>query len=83
MNGKWGQVIHWIFIINLLIGALYAAYMLFFVVGGGAPLFHRAKDIPYEILVSRRLYAIEFWIIFIGLGIYLAVTEILPWKLTR
>jgi hypothetical protein len=65
-----------------MLGATYAAYMLFFVVGGGAPLFHRARDISFEVLVSRRLYAIEFWVIIGGLGLYLAVTEMLPRKMS-
>jgi hypothetical protein len=81
MKLKWWQIIHWVIIINFLLGAGYAAYMIFFVVGGGAPLFQRAKDISIEILLKRRLYAIETWVIIGGLAVYLAVTEILPRKL--
>jgi len=80
---KWWQILHWSLIVNLVLGATYAAYMVFFVIGGGAPLFQRAKNIPIEILIARRLYAIEAWIILVGLGLYLAVTEILPRKLSQ
>lgn len=83
MKGKWWRIVHWVLIVNFLLGAAYAAYMVFFVVGGGAPLFQRAKDISFEVLVARRLYAIETWIILVGLGLYLAITEILPRKLSR
>jgi hypothetical protein len=29
-------------------------------------------------MVTRRLYAAEFWIAFAGLAVYLAITEIKP-----
>jgi hypothetical protein len=71
-------VLHWLLIANFVQGFLYAGYMLFFVVGGGGPLFRRALDTPAETLVLRRLYAIEAWVAIAGLAIYLGVTEILP-----
>jgi hypothetical protein len=37
------------------------------------PLLGRANDIPFELLASRRLYAIETWIAITGLAIYLAI----------
>ena len=38
----------------------------------------RALSISHELMVTRRLYAIEFWIATAGLSIYLALTEIGP-----
>ena len=46
--------------------------------GAGGPLFERALEIPHEQMVTRRLYAMEFWIAAAGLAIYLALTEIGP-----
>jgi hypothetical protein len=80
---NWWKVLHWILIIVFLQGALYAAYMMFFVVGGGGPLFHRAVNIPAETIFVRRLYAYEFYLNAIGLAIYLGITEIIPRKLTQ
>ena len=78
MRAKWWKVLHWVLILNFVQGILYAAYMLFFVVGGGGPLFGRAGELPAETIVLRRLYAIEAWVAIGGLAIYLGVTEILP-----
>lgn len=56
--------------------------MVFFVVGGSRwPLMARATETPIEIILKRRLYAIEVWIAVAGLVIYLALTEFLPRKL--
>jgi len=52
--------------------------MIFFVVGGGGPLFGRAGKISFELMVTRRLYAIECWIAIAGLCIYLAITVMYP-----
>ena len=75
-------MLHWAIIINFLIEIVYAAYMIFNVlqpeVGGGGPLWERATSIPHELMVTRRLYAIEFWLAMGGLSIYLAITEIAP-----
>ena len=83
MKEKYWRVLHWIIIIFFLQGALYAAYMLFFVVGGGGPLFHRAVNLPTETIFVRRLYAYEFYLNGIGLAIYLGITEIIPRKLAQ
>lgn len=72
------KVIHWIIIVNFLLEIVYAGYMVFFKVGGGGPLFGRANAVSFEIMVTRRLYAIECWIAIAGLSIYLAVTEFYP-----
>jgi len=67
-------------LIQLIIisGFAYAGYQVFFVFpnpGGGLPLFGEAKNISFEHLVARRLYAIEFWLIFIGYFIYLGLRK--------
>jgi hypothetical protein len=60
---------------------LYGFYMVFFVIGGSRwPLFARAVETPVEVILKRRLYAIECWIALGALAIYLAITEILPKK---
>ena len=58
----------------------YSAYMVFVVVAPeeGGPLFDSATSFPFEKMVTRRLYAIEFWIATCGFSIYLALTEIVP-----
>jgi len=80
---KWQRVLHWIIIINFLIEIGYGLYMVFFVVGGSRwPLMARAVDTPTEVILKRRLYAIEAWIAIAGLAIYLALTEFLPKKIS-
>lgn len=74
--------IHWIIILNFLFEIAYASYMVFFIVvppdGGSGPLASRATSMPFEFMMTRRLYATEFWIAFAGLAIYLAITELYP-----
>lgn len=74
------RVIHWVIIINLTIQIGYGAYMVFFVVtgDGSGPLWGQALQMPFEQMVTRRLYAAETWIAIVGLSLYLGVTEILP-----
>lgn len=74
-------VIHWAIILNFLFEIAYAGYLVFAVLkppGVDGPLFEKALTIPHELMVTRRLYAIEFWIATAGLAIYLALTEIGP-----
>jgi hypothetical protein len=78
MKINFWKILHWFLIINFVVEILYSAYQLFFVVGGGGPLFYRAQEISFELLVKRRLYAIETLIAIAGLSIYLAITEITP-----
>lgn len=79
---KWWRYLHGFIIINFLIEISYGFYMVFFVVGGSRwPLMARATETPIEIILKRRLYAIEVWIAVAGLVIYLALTEFIPWKL--
>lgn len=73
--------VHWGIIVNFATQCLYAGYMVFYVLkpeGVDGPLWDKAKEIPIELMVPRRLYATEFWIAFAGLAIYLALTEIGP-----
>ncbi|MCO4762720.1 MAG: hypothetical protein KC502_14500 [Myxococcales bacterium] len=80
------RLIHWTLIVNFITGLGYAAWMVFFVVrpeGISGPLSAAAKSIPFEMMMTRRLYAMEFWVAVSGLAIYLALTEILPRQLSR
>ncbi len=80
--GKWWRVLHGFIIVNFVLEISYGFYMVFFGIGGNTrPLFLQAIEIPNDIIIKRRLYAIETWIGISGLAIYLAVTEILPRKL--
>ena len=79
LNPLW-RIIHWVIIINLGIQVFYGAYMVFAVVtpGTAGPLWGAALEMPFEQMVTRRLYAAETWIAIVGLSLYLGVTEILP-----
>lgn len=79
----WLLGIHWLIIINFVTQILYGAYMTFFVVSPGTsgPLWGAAKSVPFELMVTRRLYASETWIAIVGLSLYVAVTEVLPRRL--
>ncbi len=76
------QLVHYALIGNMLLEVIYAGYMVFAVIkpegAGSGPLWGAAKTMPFETMVTRRLYAVEFWIAFVGLAVYLALTEIKP-----
>jgi hypothetical protein len=73
------KIIHVVLILNFVIEILYSGYMVFFIVGGRRwPLFKQATETPVEVILKRRLYAVETWLAIVGLSIYLAITEILP-----
>ena len=74
------MALHWGIIINFLVEILYASHMIFNVVApeGGGPLLEQAKTFPFEMMMTRRLYAVECWLAIAGLSIYLALTEIGP-----
>ncbi len=79
----WGyralMLLHWVIIINFVIEIGYGSYMVFFVVGeGSGPLMGAAASLDHDVMVTRRLYALETWIAMTGLSIYLAFTEIIP-----
>lgn len=76
------KMIHRLIIVNFLVQIVYSVYMVFFVIGGGKwPLMQKAVETPLEVILKRRLYAIEAWVAIGGLCVYLAVTELLPRKL--
>jgi hypothetical protein len=72
--------LHWTIIVNLAIQMAYAAWMVFVVFApeSPGPLFDAALTMPHEAMVTRRLYASEFWIACVGLSLYLGITEIAP-----
>lgn len=74
------RLVHWLIIVNFLLEIGYGGYMVFFALKDeeGGPLMDRAGDMPFEKMVTRRLYATETWIAIGGLSIYLAITEFLP-----
>ena len=81
MKTKLFKILHWAIIANFVVQMFYAGYMVFVVVrpeGVSGPLWAAAKTMPFEMMVTRRLYAIEFWIATGALCIYLALTEIGP-----
>lgn len=81
MKKKIWKIIHNLIIFNFLVEIVYSFYMVFFVIGGGKwPLMNRAVETPLEVILKRRLYAIEAWIAIGALCIYLAITEVLPRK---
>ena len=75
------SVIHWLIILHFLGEIIYAGYMVFAVLqpeGHSGPLMGQATQIPFELMVTRRLYALECWVATAGLAIYLAITEVAP-----
>jgi hypothetical protein len=81
---KWLSILHAFIILNFMTQIVYGFYMVFYAVGGEQfPLFRRAIETPIEIILKRRLYAVETWLAIVGLCIYLAITEILPHKLRQ
>lgn len=82
---SWGRgllkLLHWAIILNFVAEMIYAGYIVFTVLrpeGISGPLFEKALEIPFEMMVTRRLYALEFWVATAGLALYLALTEIGP-----
>ena len=78
MNRKqvWWKIFHYGVISIFLLQILYCLYQFFIVWNTGSfILFQSATEIPFETMVTRRLYAIELWISFIGLVVYLAIVH--------
>jgi hypothetical protein len=81
MRKGW-RILHWLIILVFITEIIYGFYMVFFVVGGTRyPLWRKAVETPVEVILKRRLYAIETWISVVGLTIYLGLTTFLPRKL--
>ncbi len=80
MHALW-RVLHLMIIAVFVVQVVYCAYVVMVVLqpeGMVGPLGSRAATVPIEVLVSRRLYAIEGWLSG-GIGVlYLAITEIAP-----
>ena len=82
MRRLWWRVLHGFIIANFVAEIIYGFYMVFYVVAESRwPLFGRAAETPIQVILKRRLYAVETWIAIGGLAVYLAITEILPRKL--
>ncbi len=82
MEKKIWNFIHSLIIVNFVLEIIYSFYMVFFVIGGGKwPLLRKAVETPMEVILKRRLYAIEAWVAVGGLCIYIAITELLPHKI--
>ena len=78
---RWLLALHWLIIIHFVVELAYTGYIVFAVLrpeGISGPLFAAAADLPQDLMVRRRLYAIENWVAMGGLAIYLAITEIGP-----
>ncbi len=75
------RVLHWGLMGTLLGEALYCWYQVMVVLqpeGVAGPMFGHAASLPFELLASRRLYAIEGWLAFVGWAVYLGITEVRP-----
>lgn len=76
LERKW-QILNIVIILAFITEILYGFYQTFFSIvpesGKIGPLFGASKELPYQLLVARRLYAIETWIAIAGLAIYLAI----------
>jgi hypothetical protein len=79
MKKRIWRVIHHLIILNFLVEIIYSFYMVFYVIGGGHwPLLRKAAQEPIEIILKRRLYAIEAWVAIGALCVYVALTIYLP-----
>ncbi len=73
-------VIHVVIIVNFIMQIYYSGTMTFSLTPEGESriLFGTAMDLPFEMMVTRRLYAIETWIAIVGLSLYVGLTHIIP-----
>lgn len=75
------RVLHVTIVVVLAVQVLYCLGQLVFVLqppGTVGPLFGAAATLDPDLLVARRLYAIEMWVALVGLALYLGITEIAP-----
>ncbi len=75
------KFVHWTIVVTLLLQALYCGLQVFVAMqpeGLAGPMWLHAADLPFEWMMVRRMYAIEGWIAFGTLGIYLGITEVRP-----
>jgi len=75
-------VAHWLIVIVLGTGFLAALYMVFVVYRlpgqGPGPMFGHATEVELDFFLRRRLYALEAWVTFGFLSVYLALTSLRP-----
>ena len=80
----WLRLLHVLFLVLLTTEVAYASYMVFFVMqppGTAGPLLFNpgaVESIDAEFLMVRRMYALEAWLAFGALALYVGLTEILP-----
>lgn len=83
----WLRGVHVAFIVLLLVQCAYSLWQFFIVLrppgSSTLLLFGQARELDPDFVLIRRLYAIEGWISLGALGLYLAITEILPRRLAR
>ncbi len=75
------KALHWAILVILGTGFLSALFMVFVVYrpeGQAGPLWSAAHSLPHEFMVERRLYALEAWVTFGFLSVYLALTSLRP-----
>lgn len=75
------RILHVLLLANFASNTFYCMYQLFVVLapdGHIGPLWGAAASLPVDLVVKRRLYAIEFWLTIGAASIYLAITEWLP-----
>ena len=75
---KFKKYFHYFIYLNFITGFISSLYMVFIVYkpeSHSGPLWSIAKELPHEFLIQRRLYALEAWVIFIGLALYFAITS--------
>jgi len=78
---RWVTALHVGIIAALVLEVAYATVMVFVVhqpEGAFGPLMFSGAEVPPEEMAVRRLYAIEGWIAFGFLALYLGITEIAP-----
>ena len=66
-----------ILIVHFFLGALLPAYQVLFVLrpegeSAGPLLGHSAATIPFELLMRRRMYSLEFWLVSLVTVVYFA-----------
>ena len=74
-----------ILIVHFFVGAIYPAYITMFVLrpddNSVGPLWAKAASMPFELMVKRRLYALEFWLVSFVIIVYFANRKrIYNWK---
>lgn len=77
----WAKAFHVFVIFNLLAQMAYASWQVFVVMqppGVVGPMFGAAQALPFEDMIVRRMYALEGWIAFGILAVYVALTELVP-----